>query len=108
MRSLGSLKGVVGRLIREERTQKGWKQQQLADATDLKRTTISNIESGRQSLSLEQFCSIVDVLGKDAAEVLKVALRHLTSEERHDKVQQVVASSESEEVIQKHVLDALK
>lgn len=103
-----NLRYVIGKMVRQERTAKSWTQQQLADATCLKRTTVSNIEAGRQSLTLEQFCLISDILGKDAGEMLTSSLVHLTTDDYKQKVQKIVERSAKDDIIQRHVLDALK
>ncbi len=108
MRDLRNLERLVGLIVSEKRKARGWSQQQLADATDLKRTTISNIEYGRQSISMEQFCSIAQVLGVEPDALLRRALVSLLSEDRHQKVKAVVTSNESDRIVRQHLLAALK
>ncbi len=109
MRELENLKYVVGQIVHYQRIGNGWTQQQLADAAELKRTTISNIEAGRQSLSLEQFCLIMGVLDVKAGDTLATALRRLTTEKRWSTVEKVVAASQlKEKALRNHILDALK
>lgn len=109
MQELENLKYIVGRMIHYLRTGKGWTQQQLADAADLKRTTISNIESGRQSLALEQFCLIATVLDAKADDLLGTALRRLYTEDRWHTVERVITESNvKEKAVREHILDALK
>jgi transcriptional regulator with XRE-family HTH domain len=109
MKEYENLRYVIGQIVHYQRTSKGWTQQQLADATELKRTTISNIEAGRQSLALEQFCLIMDVMGANPGSALETGLRRLRAEDRWRTVEKVVTSSNvHEKAIRKHILDALK
>ncbi len=108
MKNTGDLKVILGQIVRHERIGKGWTQQQLANACSLKRTTVSNIEAGRQALTVEQFCLIMDVLQKSPAKALELALGRLDQAGRQYKVEKVVTSTLEEETIQKHVLDALR
>lgn len=108
MKDLRSLKAAVGLMIYEKRKARGWSQQQLADATDLKRTTISNIEYGRQSISVEQLCAIAQMLGAEPDILLRRALTSLLPKDRQQKVKVVVASNESDKIVRQRVLEALK
>jgi transcriptional regulator with XRE-family HTH domain len=94
----------VGRTIRRFRKAKDFTQEGLASALKLSRTSITNIESGRQALSLELAARIADVLGvpltrlvpspaKDA-EVPEQALRNLEPRERK-VVQRMIRSATS-------------
>jgi histone H1/5 len=53
----------VGRTLREVRLKAGLTQSQLAAKTTLARTSISNIEAGRQTLTIERLYELVDALG---------------------------------------------
>lgn len=62
MNDMNELGMAFGELVRGYRTSKGWNQEQLAKAVGLMRTSISNIESGRQNVSLELFISMANAL----------------------------------------------
>ena len=85
----------VGEVIRQARGGRKLAQSQLAEAIGLTRTSISNIESGRQKLLLHTFCDIADNLHLAPADLLpplpappppdirnKEFLQHLPEEER--------------------------
>lgn len=48
-----ALSEIFGRNVRLARTQKGWTQEQLAFEADVKRSYISEIESGKRNPSLD-------------------------------------------------------
>lgn len=52
----------IGARIRTTRQQRGLTQQALADAVELTRTSINNIEFGRQRLSIQMLYDIAEVL----------------------------------------------
>lgn len=52
----------------------GIRQGQLAEDVEATRTTISNIENGRQSISLEMFCRIAVALHEQPGNFLNRAL----------------------------------
>lgn len=60
----------AGRVIQRKRKEKGFKQDVLARATGLTRTSISNIEIGRQKLLLDTFCRIAMALGVTPTELM--------------------------------------
>lgn len=108
MKRLERMKIVVGEMVRYERISRGWTQQQLADTVQQKRTTISNIEAGRQSLAIEQFCLIMKALGKKPEDALSLTLRRLDNDHRQQNVEKVVSERLSDDVIKQHVLDTLR
>jgi len=59
----------VGHRIAELRKEKGWRQHDLAEAVGLTRSSIANIEVGRQELSLTNLWAIVDALGSTVGEI---------------------------------------
>jgi len=61
---------ALGSKIREQREVVGLTQAQLANAVGLSRTSVTNIELGRQRLMLDQFESICAAVGKTAGDVL--------------------------------------
>ena len=60
----------VGERIRKERTTRKVSQEALAMAVGLKRTSISNIEKGRQRLLLHTFYEIADTLKSKPIDLL--------------------------------------
>lgn len=69
-----------GRLLRMLRTKAGLSQEALAEAAGLSRTSVVNIEAGRQGASLATLYRLADALGCDPARLLPapVASPHLT------------------------------
>ena len=66
----GVLYWEVGAAIRRARVDKGLSQQELADLAELQRTSIVNIEGGRQRLPLTTLYDIADALGVQAVALL--------------------------------------
>lgn len=54
---------AVGRLVREARDKAGLTQEALASRVGLTRTSVTNIEKGRQKLLLHTFCDLAGALG---------------------------------------------
>lgn len=67
MAQLGKL---IAAEIRKSRIAHGLQQQELADTIGITRTSISNIEHGKQALSLAMFCRIADALNENPSELL--------------------------------------
>ena len=61
---------AFGKKLAEKRRESGITQTDLARRVGLVRTTIANLESGRQSVSLPLFYRIVQSLGTDLATLL--------------------------------------
>lgn len=53
----------VGELVREQRKKRGVTQEQLGRVLRLNRTTLINIEKGRQRLAVHQLAQLADQLG---------------------------------------------
>ena len=73
------LKKLIGTRIKELRTKSGKKQLELASAVDLKRTSITNIEAGKQMLTipvLYRICYELDVNIFDVMPEFDDLLRH--------------------------------
>ena len=49
-------------------------QQQLAERANTERTTISNIETARQAVTLDMFCRIADALNESPGDFLNLVL----------------------------------
>jgi transcriptional regulator with XRE-family HTH domain len=65
---------AVAAQVKEERQRRGVDQRTLAGMVGVQRTSITNIENGRQALSLDLFCKIADALGQEPAQFLKTIL----------------------------------
>jgi transcriptional regulator with XRE-family HTH domain len=57
---------VVGRLIREARERRGVTQEALATLVSLSRTSLTNIERGRQKVQLHTLCRLERVMNFSA------------------------------------------
>ena len=66
---------LLGSQLRQEREAAGLTQDELAKLVGLSRTSVTNIERGRQRLMLDQFESLCSAVGKSSSELL----RNLTS-----------------------------
>ncbi len=66
----GVLYWAVGCAIRKTRVGKGIGQQELADLVSMRRTSIVNIEGGRQRLPISTLYDIADALGVQATTLL--------------------------------------
>lgn len=62
----------VGACIRKWRRKRGLNQKELADRVSLERTSITNIEAGRQKTLLHTFVGIARALGVEPAHLLPV------------------------------------
>lgn len=63
-----------GNQLRNIRERLGMTQQQLADSSDFSRTSISNIESGKQRILLHQMYEFADILNVPSTELLPTTL----------------------------------
>ena len=66
----GVLYWTVGCAVRKARISKGISQQELADLVEMRRTSIVNIEGGRQRLPITTLYDIADALGVQATTLL--------------------------------------
>jgi transcriptional regulator with XRE-family HTH domain len=60
---------VFGSRLKELREEKKVTQEELARRVDLSRTSITNIEKGRQRIMLHQFVDLADALQADPSEL---------------------------------------
>jgi transcriptional regulator with XRE-family HTH domain len=88
---------VVGSKIRKHREKAGLTQGELAEAVGLSRTSLTNIERGRQRVMLDQFDSICRAVGVSVAELLDAPERIVKTgtAARHHLVPSVVKFLES-------------
>ena len=62
-----------GKLLAGRRTDAGMSQEAFAKAVGLSRTSITNIERGRQPITLHTLYSMADILGVEAGDLLPAA-----------------------------------
>jgi len=74
MESKAKLHLLVATAIRESRVRHGLQQQDLAKVIGVTRTSISNIEHGKQAVSLAMFCKIADALNENPGRFLECIL----------------------------------
>lgn len=74
-REFPDLYPTIGVLIREYRERRGLTQHQVADALNLTRSSIANIEAGRQRLPLHTWVAMCQTLGADPADVISRAIQ---------------------------------
>lgn len=60
----------IGKRIREGRDTKGWTQQELSDRMELTRSSIANIELGRQKIQVHVLYTFAEVLGLNPLDLL--------------------------------------
>ena len=68
-----------GKLLAGRRTESGMSQEAFAKAVGLSRTSITNIEGGRQPISLHTLYSMADILGVEPADLLPPAQNNTLS-----------------------------
>jgi transcriptional regulator with XRE-family HTH domain len=66
---------AVGRAIRQLRTERGLKQKEVADAADVNRTEMSNIERGARNPAWGTVRRIAKALGVEVSELAALAER---------------------------------
>jgi transcriptional regulator with XRE-family HTH domain len=60
----------VGRRVRMAREAAGLTQDALADRVELSRTSVTNIEKGRQKIALHTLCKVASAVGVEPASLL--------------------------------------
>jgi len=70
MGSFDSVYAEIGKQIRQLREKKGITQERLAELASLTRTSITNIEKGRQKLPIHTLYVLANALGAEAKEFL--------------------------------------
>lgn len=71
----------LGAAIRTRREALGMTQAELGSRIELSRTSVTNLECGRQRLLIDQFCKLADVLGCDREELLSAAVAAAAEDE---------------------------
>ncbi|HET7673856.1 MAG TPA: helix-turn-helix transcriptional regulator [Candidatus Saccharimonadales bacterium] len=98
---MNDINQAASRQIKEARRSRKLSQQAVADATGLTRTSISNIENGRQALSLELFCKLADTLNISPVTLLEELIRRDNSpsvtknDVEDDRIRRIIRSAVS-------------
>jgi len=69
---------AVGKILAEQRIHLGLTQANVAKSLRIQRTSISNIESGKQVLLLDVFVALCDKLSLSPANVIETALAQIS------------------------------
>jgi transcriptional regulator with XRE-family HTH domain len=96
----------VGRRVRKAREERGLTQEALASLISLSRTSVTNIEKGRQTIALHKFVEIADALRVDPSSLLpqragsryvdlEPELPHSLSSEERSWIKTVVTSAQA-------------
>ena len=62
---------TMGERIRGLRTERGWTLKELAGRAGLSPRFLVQVESGRGNISVRNLCAVADVLGTEAAQLLR-------------------------------------
>jgi transcriptional regulator with XRE-family HTH domain len=71
----------LGKAIRTRREALGLTQAELGARIELSRTSVTNLECGRQRLLIDQFCKLAEVLGCDREALLSAAVAAASADE---------------------------
>lgn len=72
----------AGAAVSRFRKRIGLSQLELAQVLGITRTSVSNIERGKQAMSLAMFCRVADILHVDATDLLNEVIRPKNTTER--------------------------
>ncbi|MEO0884093.1 MAG: helix-turn-helix transcriptional regulator [Pseudomonadota bacterium] len=64
------IKRRVGLLVREQRRQRGWSQEELADRADLHRTFVSSVERGTKNVTINSIHTLAKAMDLTVSELL--------------------------------------
>jgi len=93
---MNQLQRSVAAQLKKARIDHDLLQEDLAALVGVKRTSISNIENGRQALSLRLFCEIADALSENPGRLLDRATKQQStssvsrSEVRDAKIREII------------------
>jgi transcriptional regulator with XRE-family HTH domain len=96
--------GEIGRLIQQTRRAKGVTQARLASAVGLSRTSVTNIERGRQKILVHTLYAIAETLGVDIHQLvapggkMRPHLEHQVPADVSPKVKKLISA-----MVQKNV-----
>ena len=65
------IRGILGLRIEMHRKQKNWSQEDLAERLGIERTSVTNIEAGRQGVSVERLIELAGLFKVRPASLLK-------------------------------------
>lgn len=65
------IRGILGLRIEMLRKQKKWSQEDLANKLGIERTSVTNIEAGRQGVSVERLIELAQIFKVRPATMLK-------------------------------------
>lgn len=97
----------IGKHIREKRLSKSWKQDELAEKTELSVVYIGMIERGEKLPRLETFINILNVLDASADEMLEDVLKDGYRIRVSKYAQKLDAMSEKQRDLFFQLIDAL-
>ncbi|WP_420869695.1 helix-turn-helix domain-containing protein [Cohnella ginsengisoli] len=61
---------LLGRRVRERRERLYFRQEELAELIGVTRSSVANIETGRQNVGIERLVQLADALGCDLSDLL--------------------------------------
>lgn len=79
----------IGKRIRNYREQKKWTQEELADRVNRSRTSITNIEQGKQRFQIHSLYEIADTLGITPLDLLPPPTELITNIDLPENVEKL-------------------
>ena len=89
---MNTLYKEIGQRIKRQRENKNLSQEELAIKIGLTRTSITNLEAGRQNISLKTLLNISDALNIDARNFLPVRNTKIIMNINHNKQNACISS----------------
>lgn len=87
---------AVGQNIRKAREKRGLTQAELASAVSLTRTSITNVERGRQRLLLHTLCDIAAALAVTPSDLIPESMHYIEPGELEQEIPQDLSVDERE------------
>ena len=94
-----TLRSSMASRIKRARRESGLQQQELADAVGLTRTSISNIERGKQGLSVDMLYAISEHVNESADVLLRDAINYAEKTVDIDMVRKKVPNAKAADEI---------
>lgn len=94
-----TLRSSMAERIKRARRESGLQQQELADAVGLTRTSISNIERGKQGLSVDMLYAISEHVNESADVLLRDAINYAEKTVDVDMVRMKVPNAKAADEI---------
>ena len=85
--SITEINSIVGKRIKDFRKLRGYSQAQVSDLTNINRATISQLESGKQQITLTLVYALAKGLGVEITTFLPL-LKHLEVDSLTEKIEQ--------------------